>query len=189
MQEKKCTKCQKTKPYEKFNKELRNKKTGITSQCKQCHKEYIQERLKDNAYKEQIYEHNRKYYKIPKNNKRRREQLTAYRKNNPEKVILRNAKYRAKKYNLRFDLDLKDIIIPEKCPLLEIKLKKGEYNRDKSPSLDRIDNNKGYVKENVWIISNLANTIKSKATIKELQTLIRNLNVYTASQSPHPSQT
>ena len=38
-----------------------------------------------------------------------------------------------------------------------------------SPSFDRIDPTKGYVKGNVIIVSNKANVIKSNATVEELE--------------------
>jgi hypothetical protein len=43
--------------------------------------------------------------------------------------------------------------------------------RDSSPSLDRIDNSKGYVKGNVAVISFRANTLKNNATADELRAI------------------
>ena len=79
------------------------------------------------------------------------------------------AKMRANKKGMQFNIAISDIIIPEFCPVLGIKL--GLNNRkpsDNSPTLDRIDNSKGYVKGNVMVISHRANIIKSNATVDEL---------------------
>jgi hypothetical protein len=93
---------------------------------------------------------------------------------NPEKYIISAIKSRAKKQGISFDIDVTDINIPPKCPILNIPIVreyKGAKNsgpRSMSPSLDRLDNTKGYVKGNVHIISNKANTMKSSATPEEL---------------------
>lgn len=50
------------------------------------------------------------------------------------------------------------------CPALKIKLVKGKKEWYNSPSIDRIDNNKGYVKGNIVIVSHLVNSMKSIAT-------------------------
>lgn len=56
------------------------------------------------------------------------------------------------------------------CPVLGIKLKLcyGHKDRDNSFSLDRIDNSKGYEKNNIWIVSQRFNKIKNNATLDEL---------------------
>ncbi len=60
----------------------------------------------------------------------------------------RAAKRRAKLRNIEFTIDPSDIIIPDKCPLLEVPFVYGEgHNYDYTPSLDRIDNEKGILKE------------------------------------------
>jgi hypothetical protein len=38
-----------------------------------------------------------------------------------------------------------------------------------SPSIDRIDPARGYIKENIWVISHRANQIKSDASHEELK--------------------
>ena len=77
----------------------------------------------------------------------------------------RNARRRGEECNLELD----DIVIPEYCPVLGIKIKPGSHShQDNSPSVDRIDSTKGYTKDNVWIISARANRIKNNATIEEI---------------------
>jgi hypothetical protein len=91
--------------------------------------------------------------------------------------MLCSARQRARIYKLEIDIDMDDIVIPERCPLLGIPLyvaegrKHCKYN---SPSLDRIDPKKGYVKGNVWVISHKANTMKSNASIDEHILLVEN---------------
>lgn len=86
------------------------------------------------------------------------------------------AKRRSEAKNLPFDLKLEDIKIPEVCPLLGIQLKKDyEGNRDHSPSLDRIIPEKGYTKDNVRVISDKANRMKSDITLEFAKALIKYL--------------
>lgn len=87
-----------------------------------------------------------------------------------------SAKKRAKLKGLEFDLEVIDIPeIPEYCPILNIKIianTEKEGPQDSSPSLDRLDNTKGYIKENITIISNRANRIKADSNIEELEAII-----------------
>lgn len=95
--------------------------------------------------------------------------------NNLSSMILMEAKSRAKSKRLDFNLELSDIVVPKVCPVLGMPLvnhkglgKRARYYDD-SPSIDRIDNTKGYVKGNVIIVSWRANNIKTNATIEELR--------------------
>ena len=76
----------------------------------------------------------------------------------------------AKRLGIEFTIDFGDIEFPEYCPALGLKLNYfNESVADNSPSFDRIDPTKGYVKGNVVVISKRANTIKSNATPAELK--------------------
>ena len=90
----------------------------------------------------------------------------------PEWKMHQRAKQRAVSKGEDFNIVVGDIVIPGVCPILKIPLnmnsgKSGAYKN--SPSLDRIDNNKSYVKGNVQVISQLANSMKGAASIEELQ--------------------
>lgn len=100
-------------------------------------------------------------------------------KRNIVTAILTRARKRAERYGYDFNLEASDIIIPEICPLLGIPIYCGDKeNYENSPSLDRIDNNKGYVKGNVWIISKKANSMKNSASFSELNTFCENIRRY-----------
>lgn len=104
-----------------------------------------------------------------------------YYRRKPVNRMLNRARARAKKYGLDFNLEESDIFIPTHCPLLGIELFIAEGRKtvkDNSASLDRIDPSKGYVKGNILVISNKANTMKSNATPQELLKLATNLIRY-----------
>jgi hypothetical protein len=95
--------------------------------------------------------------------------------------MLNRARARAKKYGWDFNIEEADIVIPTHCPLLGIELYVAEGRKtvkDNSASLDRIDPTKGYIKGNILVISNKANTMKSNATPQELLKLATNLIRY-----------
>ena len=89
------------------------------------------------------------------------------------KKLLYAARRRATTKQIDFNLTEEDVVIPEYCPALGLKLQPvyGVTGRDSSPSLDRINNNEGYVKGNVAVISFRANTLKNNATSEELRAI------------------
>lgn len=92
------------------------------------------------------------------------------------KSILSNLRASAKKRGIPFDLttsDLDEIGIPITCPVLGIPI---HFNRgkvcDNSISIDRIDSTKGYTKDNIVIVSQRVNSLKSNASLDEMQKIV-----------------
>lgn len=99
----------------------------------------------------------------------------AYRKkDHPAYMMLAAARHRAKCKGMRFDLVLEDISIPDYCPVLGIPIFKSPGLRScpNSPSLDRVDNSRGYTKGNCMVISFKANSMKSNSTLEDLKKLV-----------------
>lgn len=88
------------------------------------------------------------------------------------------ARSRAKKRELEFSITKDDVKWNDVCPVLGIAItmerSKGHGGDNHSPSLDRIDNDKGYVPGNVRLISNRANKLKNTMTKEECQLLLEN---------------
>jgi hypothetical protein len=86
----------------------------------------------------------------------------------PQLFMWKQAKHRAQYdyNNMEFTLEISDIVLPEVCPYMGVEFipldKKYGY------SLDRIDSTKGYTKDNIQVISRIANIMKNNATEQEL---------------------
>lgn len=93
----------------------------------------------------------------------------------PERYLFRTAKNRAAKHGIEFDLDYSDCLVPERCPILGMRLEVFSQIRGNpcAASVDRIDNSKGYIKGNVQVISLLANQMKSTANAEQLRSFAR----------------
>lgn len=138
-----CSLCKVIKPiaaYYQYNLS----KDGYRSQCISCHQQY--------------------------NNKNTVPKLEYYYRDkaaNPKKYLLKQAKARATKKNLPFDLILNDIVLPEKCPYFDRPFIYGDEKW--TYSIDRKVPEKGYVKDNIEVISKLANCMKWNASPNELE--------------------
>lgn len=143
---KQCTKCKEIKPLEEFNRA--NTKDGRRYQCKVCHHSY------------QLDPTVRKVYSARYYNKKK---ATA-----PELFMWKQAKHRAKyDYNdMEFTIEVSDIVIPEAYPYFKRPFE--ALDKNWGHSLDRIDSNKGYTKDNIQVISRLANIMKNNATVEQL---------------------
>lgn len=95
-----------------------------------------------------------------------------------ERKLWARAWDRCLKSGKEFSIDVEDIIIPELCPYLGIKLEPysgSSGGKPYSPSLDRIDNSAGYTRDNIQVISHLANQMKTNASREELLIFAKNV--------------
>lgn len=110
-------------------------------------------------------------------------------------AMFHNAKYRAARSGIEFSITLDDIRELAEglthCPWLGIELRwqcnfgsgigRGKSKAwPNSPSLDRLDSSKGYVKGNIVIVSHRANAIKRDATAQELISMGQRIAEYEA---------
>lgn len=98
-------------------------------------------------------------------NKRGAHTQQQWRGQHREQTLWLLAKHRAQRNGIEFCIELDDIVIPELCPILGTPLK--------APSLDRIDNSRGYLPGNVGVISRRANAIKGDLTLDQVEALFR----------------
>ncbi len=183
---KKCNRCQQIMPITQFYPR-RSREAGISAFhrfCKDCckitkhdagyseqskiwHKEYYVEHLPE--IKTRIKE----YLQRPEIIKMVREKSKIYREKNIELLMLRAAHDRCRKKHLKFNLQIEDIKVPDFCPVLGIPLLIGSTGfggpTDNSPSLDRINNNLGYEKGNIIVVSNKVNRIKASYTADDIE--------------------
>lgn len=187
MMNKTCTRCNKEKLLEEFGSRKWSKSgpKHYKSWCKLCEKEVLQDWRINNPeqYSEQAKIHSAKRIDKANTNPEYRAYLREQKRLNSRinfvSGMLNAAKSRAKRKGLDFNITQEDIIIPMYCPLLDIKLilgTKGDY--EATPSLDRIDNTKGYIKDNVAVISKRANSMKNSSTKEEMLIFLKNIQVY-----------
>lgn len=168
-----CLLCNKEKTTLEFSPAKRSK-DGFRSFCRICWDENdIENKQRENPnYVESIRR------KIDDSYKKHIAVLTKEsRQRNAQAVMFRASRQRARNKGIPFGIDKEDIIIPEYCPVLGVKLEWGSAkNYDNSPSLDRVITKDGYIKGNIQVISSKANTMKSNATPEELLKLAEWIN-------------
>jgi len=88
-----------------------------------------------------------------------------------KRECIRNGWKKRKNLNVPFTVTADDILslVPKdlKCPIYKVPFV-FNINSEWNMSFDRIDNSKGYTKDNLVVVSLRVNTIKSVATVKEM---------------------
>ena len=102
-----------------------------------------------------------------------RERNRLWHHTNPALSMWMRARQRAKKRGITFTIRVSDIVIPKLCPVLGIELHTGRRGNPNGPSLDRFNNRKGYVRGNIRVISNRANSLKKDGTLSEFKALVK----------------
>ena len=103
--------------------------------------------------------------------------MKEWRHRNPKYMLNVSAKRRSIRDGIEYSITVEDIPdIPTICPIAQIPIfPRDDGNKgpcDNSPTLDRIDPEKGYVPGNLRIISHKANRWKSNMTIKDVEVLL-----------------
>lgn len=93
------------------------------------------------------------------------------RANDPRRTMCERARERARVQDVPFDLSPSAIVIPQRCPALDIPLRREAERSAHSPSLDRIRPGDGYVPGNVRVISDQANRLKQRFGLDDLRRL------------------
>lgn len=142
------------------------------------HKE--QEKIKDKQYreknKEKISKRNKEW--TNKNKDKLKERDQNLRQKDPIAYLCKSIEKRIKKSNMQYDPNIYILLKNEynksnlcKCFGIEIQYNKNGH-KDNSISIDRVNNNLGYIVGNVQLICYRANAIKSNSTIDELCRII-----------------
>lgn len=167
---------------EHFGEDNWRGKNHRRSACKICTKPY-RDRYNANPKnkKSSLKWHRSRYANDPLYRSKIKLGAKRYRVESRANYLLVRARERAKEKGLDFNIDVSDVIVPQYCPLLNIELDKepqSNVKRHWSSSLDRVDLRYGYVKGNVRVISDLANTMKNAATIEQLLLFAKNIPLY-----------
>jgi hypothetical protein len=152
-----CSACRVEKSAEQFSLKARGSRL-----CRECQNGRAREWYANNI------DHARDYHRL-----KARGYYSFSREFDPIRWMLNLCRNRAHSSGIPFDLTREDIFLPEFCPVLGIRLRRpGEGQANDSPSLDRIDATRGYVRGgyvrgNVAIISMLANRLKNNGTAEQ----------------------
>lgn len=143
----------------------------------QAHREANQEEYR--SYRRKYYAANAEKFRAVSRQYRQengdivRQKEKDYYRTHPEKILLKGARQRARRFSVPFGITLEDILklFPSDgcCPITKEPFEQGDGKvGPRSMSLDRINPSLGYVPGNIAVISHLANTIKSDCTDPEV---------------------
>lgn len=156
-----CSKCKETKSFEDFSVRIKTK-DGYDHYCKLCR-----------------VEAGRKY-RAENRDKANKSSKTSRKKMHWSLRLLRTSKSSAKARNLQHLITVEDVLSlwenqDGKCYWLDVPLSEDELpdRHPLKPSIDRLDNSKGYIKDNVVITSTFANLGRSNTTVEDFSEFLK----------------
>lgn len=162
-----CPKCKKAKAFNEFALKKEFKKNEISDGI------YLKRCIECNMYKtKEKYLAKQREYQQKNREKLNKNKIENY-KNDLPYSLWYGAKTRAKSKKLDFDIEVGDVVIPVVCPVLGIPLFYSSNKlSDYSPTIDRIDNTKGYIKGNIVVVSWRVNKLKNNTTMDVLEKIV-----------------
>jgi hypothetical protein len=185
----KCKKCGLEKQLKEFIKN-KNCKNGYAGTCKKCSNNYSKKWKKEHS--KELSEKRRKVYaeteglEVKKRMEKRKE---LYPLRCRATVLRQGMAERSKRKNIEFDKEfftvnylMERLSKNPNCECcekkLDIEFKQDKKFNDNSPSMDRVDPNKGYTKENTAILCWKCNKHKQDATSQELRIIADFIDVW-----------
>jgi hypothetical protein len=156
-----CAGCREDLPAESFAKDKR-RASGLRYKCRACSSQEFKQYQQTPNYRE----------RLQRQVVDRRKRKVVDPKRHWASVAVNNSRARAKTKGLDHTLTVEQLLplCVGVCPALGCEL---TYGNDRSlwyaAALDRIDNDRGYTADNVWVISMRANRIKTDATVEEIE--------------------
>jgi len=165
--ERKCKQCENSKLLTSFQRKLeKNNLIYFNYVCNKCAYDKRKEKYKEKTQSYLKSQKNKEFFTIE----------------GRASMLIHRVKNRAKNYNMEFSLTKENIIKSlekGKCCKTNIPfvLNDKPYN-PYSPSIDRIDNNKGYIDGNVQIVCMIYNFCKNQFAEEDVEHFIKNAKLW-----------
>ena len=163
------------KPCKRGHLAERYTSTGMCINCQNHHHEAEKESGRAKYYRKTYYESNKEEVLTRQKTRKR-----ICRENKPYILLMQGARKRSKNLGISFDLDIEwaESRWTGKCELTQIEFDLGHSEKTGqpfSPSIDKIDRNKGYTKENCRFILLCINQLKGIMDDEQMYSVAKSL--------------
>src|SRR5262245_23786745 len=145
-----------SKPCRQHGENPKRYRNGACAQCRTEAKARWRAKLGEDAFVNWRRQYDKKAYHRPgtKTYEYRRNFRASRKEKNPRGYLYTEVRARALKEGIEINITVEDITIPECCPVFGTPLKFTPRIRTAdTPSVDRIDSTRGYIKGNIIVVS------------------------------------